>query len=228
MSVTPTKPVGAVDALNAESPSTPSGAVTGDDVIPLLLAVNPGIVVNYKRMAALDPKHRTWSSWEHKFRKLKARGKELAGGAAGADDQSSKAAGDMEETVILLIAANPGISFDYRQIAALDLQGRTYYSWEHRFRKWRASAKELVEQSGEAAGGDGDVAPVKKAKRARAKVKQAAPINVINDDNGCDRMARTLWRKLTAARNAKRLPKTLRTVRRPKKREAAKRGLLGS
>lgn len=190
MSVTPTKPVGAVDSLDAESPS--GRAAAGEDLIPLLLAVNPGIVVNYKRMAALDPKHRTWSSWEHKFRKLKARGKELAAGAAKAEGETSKAAGDVEESVILLIAANPGITFNYKEIAALDLQGRTFYSWEHRFRKWRASAKELAEEAAKDNGekeDNGDDAPIKKAKKARAKVKQVAPINVINDDNGCDKQA---------------------------------------
>ena len=47
-----------------------------DDIIPLLLAVHK-LVPNYKAMSALDQGGRTQSSFEHKFRKWRARAREL-------------------------------------------------------------------------------------------------------------------------------------------------------
>ncbi|MCJ1426965.1 hypothetical protein MMC29_004868 [Sticta canariensis] len=160
MSVTPTKTVGkvrAVNSSNAGSPSASNRAAIGDDIIPLLLAVNPGIVLNYRQMAALDPRHRTYSSWEHKFRKWKARAKEIAEGAAKANGESSKAAGDMEDNT----TAEPAVALKRKTTSRLESQ----------------------------ASNDGDDAPIKKSKKAPAKVKQAAPINAINDDNASDKQA---------------------------------------
>lgn len=41
-------------------------------------------------MMALDPQHRTYSSWEHKFRKWRAKAKDIANGTAKANGESSK------------------------------------------------------------------------------------------------------------------------------------------
>lgn len=159
MSVTSTKTVGkgAVNSSNAGSPSASNKAATGDDIIPLLLVVNPGIVVNYKQMAALDPQHRTYSSWEHKFRKWKARAREIAEGAAKENGESSKAAGDTEDNT----TAEPAVALKRKTTSRLGSQGSN----------------------------DGDDAPIKKSRKAPAKVNQVAPINAINDDNASDKQA---------------------------------------
>ena len=92
MPVTPTKPGGKERAVS--SMSTGSPGATNDDVIPVLLAANPGITLNYKQMMALDPQHRTYSSWEHKFRKWRAKAKDIANGTAKANGESSKDTND--------------------------------------------------------------------------------------------------------------------------------------
>ncbi|MCJ1470836.1 hypothetical protein MMC07_009483 [Pseudocyphellaria aurata] len=93
MSVTPTKPAGDGRTVNTTSPSMPNPATVNDDIIPVLIAANPGLILNYKQMTALDPHHRTNSSWEHKFRKWRARAKEIADGTAEVKGESSKDAG---------------------------------------------------------------------------------------------------------------------------------------
>ena len=71
--------------------------LTDDDVIPLLLAANPKVVLNYKVMASLSKGARTHSSLEHRFRKWKARAKEIQAEnegpeeAAGVVDKDGKA-----------------------------------------------------------------------------------------------------------------------------------------
>lgn len=160
MSVTPTKTVGkglAVNSSNAGSPSASSKAATGDDTIPLLLAANPGLTLNYKQLAALDPEHRTYYAWEHKFRKWKARAKELVEINAQANGESSKAAGDMEDNT----TAEPTVALKRKTTSRLGSQGSN----------------------------DVDDAPIKKSKKVPPKVKQAAPINAINDDNASDKQA---------------------------------------
>lgn len=91
MSVTPTKPVGKGRTVSTTSPSASNA---NDDIIPVLIAANPGLALNYKQMTVLDPKHRTWSSWEHKFRKWRARAKDIVDGNAEVNGESSKDAGD--------------------------------------------------------------------------------------------------------------------------------------
>ena len=86
---TPTKTAGKARATNKASTTSPSANSAGvnDDIIPLLLATTNNATINYKQIAALDPQQRTASSFEHKFRKWKARAKELLDGVAngGAD-----------------------------------------------------------------------------------------------------------------------------------------------
>lgn len=98
MSDTPTKPVAkgrTVKPKTTGSPSASSAAAINDDVIPILLAANPALHVNYRQMVVVDPQHRTYSAWEHRFRKWKAKAKELADATANGNEESSKDAGDM-------------------------------------------------------------------------------------------------------------------------------------
>ena len=66
---------------NTPSPSKHEQSTTqsaaNDEIIPLIIAANPGLILNYKAISALDPNKRTPSSFEHRFRKWKARAKEL-------------------------------------------------------------------------------------------------------------------------------------------------------
>ncbi|KAL8746421.1 MAG: hypothetical protein Q9190_001558 [Brigantiaea leucoxantha] len=48
-----------------------------DDVMPLLFAAHPDFVPKYKIMTALDEKHRSESSFEHRFRKWRQEGRKL-------------------------------------------------------------------------------------------------------------------------------------------------------
>lgn len=98
--LTPSKPAGKSRTMNAalvESPSSANAAATAlDDMIPLLLAANPGLTVNYKQMAALDKQKRTYSSIEHKFRKWRAIAKEITEGATTASGEASKDSSDVQ------------------------------------------------------------------------------------------------------------------------------------
>ncbi|MCJ1469283.1 hypothetical protein MMC07_007916 [Pseudocyphellaria aurata] len=93
MSDTPTKPVGKGRTVTPKSPSASKAAAINDDVIPVLLAANPNLTLNYQMMTTLDPQHRTYFAWEHKCRKWRAKAKELVD-AASANGESSKDAGD--------------------------------------------------------------------------------------------------------------------------------------
>ncbi|KAL9611795.1 MAG: hypothetical protein Q9167_003563 [Letrouitia subvulpina] len=59
------------------SPTKGSAISSLDDVMPLFFAAHPNIVPKYKIMAALDPKKRTESSFEHRFRKWRQEGRAL-------------------------------------------------------------------------------------------------------------------------------------------------------
>lgn len=58
-----------------ESPQS-SAANTADEIIPLLLAAHK-LKPNFKEMSALDNKKRSESSFEHKFRKWRAKAREI-------------------------------------------------------------------------------------------------------------------------------------------------------
>ncbi|KAI4211252.1 MAG: hypothetical protein LQ351_005936 [Letrouitia transgressa] len=59
------------------SPTKGSAISSLDDVMPLFFAAHPTVVPKYKVMAALDPKERTESSFEHRFRKWRQEGRTL-------------------------------------------------------------------------------------------------------------------------------------------------------
>ena len=88
----------------ADKSASKSAPGPNDDLIPLLIASNQtGLALNYNRMAALDPHGRTYAALEHKFRKFKARAKEILdaegtgegnGGAGKAEAKKRKTRGD--------------------------------------------------------------------------------------------------------------------------------------
>ncbi|KAI4161445.1 MAG: hypothetical protein LQ342_004848 [Letrouitia transgressa] len=67
------------------SPVKGSAISSLDDVMPLFFAAHPTVVPKYKIMAALDPKKRTESSFEHRFRKWRQEGGALVEAHGGAE-----------------------------------------------------------------------------------------------------------------------------------------------
>lgn len=142
-----------------------------DDLIPLVIASHPGSMssLNYNRMNELDPQKRTYYALEHKFRKFKARAKEICdaeGGGKGLDvgkasvgKAGAKSPGNQHEDLIpVLIASIPGrITLNFNRMKELDPYGRTASSLEHKFRKYKAAAKEILDaDGGKATEEDGD------------------------------------------------------------------------
>lgn len=142
-----------------------------EDLIPLVIASHPGSMssLNYNRMIKLDPQKRTYYALEHKFRKFKARAKEICdveGGGRGFDvgkasegKAGAKSPSNQHEDLIpLLIASIPGrITLNFNRMKELDPHGRTASSLEHKFRKYKAAAKEILDaDGGKATEEDGD------------------------------------------------------------------------
>lgn len=146
-------------------PTTPekSGGKTrpggNDDLIPLLIAGNPGLTLNYNRMRDIDPQKRTYYALEHKFRKFKARAKEICDAEGAKDLDVGKAVVEKAETkstsissnqhedlIPLIIASSPGKPvLNFNRMKQLDPHGRTASSFEHKFRKYKAAAKEILD-----------------------------------------------------------------------------------
>lgn len=77
---------------SAPSPrGKPAAATDVDSIMPLLFATIGNPSISFKKMAAMDPENRTESSLEHKFRKWRQKGREIAeknpehAGSFGAD-----------------------------------------------------------------------------------------------------------------------------------------------
>ena len=77
----------------------PANATDANSIIPLLLATIGNPTISFKKMAAMDELGRTESSLEHKFRKWREKGREIAAqspehigtqGSAGAGAAASK------------------------------------------------------------------------------------------------------------------------------------------
>ena len=77
----------------------PTNANDANSIIPLLLATIGNPTISFKKMAAMDELERTESSLEHKFRKWREKGREIASqnpehtgtqGSAGAGAAASK------------------------------------------------------------------------------------------------------------------------------------------
>lgn len=70
------------------SPSGKRGAVSNeiDTIIPLLFAAHPDFKPSYQKMVAMDKHGRTYAALEHKFRKWRQTGREIA--AASPNDES--------------------------------------------------------------------------------------------------------------------------------------------
>lgn len=160
-----------------------------DDLIPLVIASHPGgFALNYNRMTELDPQKRTYYALEHKFRKLKARAKEICDaeggkaldvGKASVEKAGAKSPNNQHEDLIpLLIATIPGrITLNFKRMKELDPHGRTASSLEHKFRKYKAAAKEILDAAGGKKTEDGSssakmiVTPTKKRKTKGEEVK---------------------------------------------------------
>ena len=74
-----------------ESPKKGAGAGSTTDIdtlMPLLFAVHPEVKPNYKKMSAIDEYKRTAAALEHKFRKWRHKGVEIA--AAHPEECSTK------------------------------------------------------------------------------------------------------------------------------------------
>lgn len=146
-------------------PTTPEksggkpGAGGNDDLIPLVIASHPGgLSLNYNKMKELDPQKRTYYALEHKFRKFKARAKEICDAEGGKALDVEKAsvekaakspANQHEDLIPLLIASIPGrVTLNFKRMKELDPHGRTASSLEHKFRKYKAAAKEILDADG--------------------------------------------------------------------------------
>ena len=128
----------------------------GNDLIPLVIASHPGgFSLNYNRMIEIDPQKRTYYALEHKFRKFKARAREICDAEGGkaldigkpsVEKAEAKSPNDRHEDLIpLLIASIPGrITLNFKRMKELDPHGRTESSLEHRFRKYKAAAKDIL------------------------------------------------------------------------------------
>lgn len=158
-----------------------------EDLIPLVIASHPGgMSLNYKRMKELDPQKRTYYALEHKFRKFKARAKEICDaeggkaldvGKASVEKAGAKSPNNQHEDLIpLLIASIPGrITLNFNRMKELDPHGRTASSLEHKFRKYKAAAKEILDADGGKATEDEnssvEITPTKKRKTKGEGVK---------------------------------------------------------
>lgn len=168
-----------------------------DDLIPLVIASHPGgLALNYNKMKEIDPQKRTYYALEHKFRKFKARAKEICDaeggkaldvGKASVEKAGAKSPNNQHEDLIpLLIASIPGrITLNFNRMKELDPHGRTASSFEHKFRKYKAAAKEILDANGGKATEDGSSSanvtptptPTKKRKTKSDGVK-------VESDNG--------------------------------------------
>lgn len=131
-----------------------------DDLIPLVIASHPGgLSLNYTKMIELDPQKRTYYALEHKFRKFKARAKEICDaeggkpldvGKASVEKAGAKSPNNQHEDLIpLLIASKYGrVTLNFNRMKELDPHGRTASSFEHKFRKYKAAAKEILDADG--------------------------------------------------------------------------------
>lgn len=88
------------------------------------------------------------------------------------------AAANEDELILLLLASNPKLVLDYKAMSDLSNGTRTVYALQHRFRKLKASAKEMqTEHDGAEEAGDGKdkkavIAEKPLAKRSRAVIKK--------------------------------------------------------
>jgi hypothetical protein len=89
MATTPSsaKPTGRGRTSNTAS----VGVAPNDDIIPLILAAHD-FTPNYRAMAALDDQHRTVPALEHKFRKWRAKAREISEVKKGENVEASKKA----------------------------------------------------------------------------------------------------------------------------------------
>ena len=89
---------------------------------------------------------------------------------------------DVDTVIPLLFAANPGIAPNYKKMSAMDSHGRTAVALEHKFRKWRAAAREILAAHPEEAGTDKVVGEPAKAKKPRVSKATNGHKKTVNDE----------------------------------------------
>ncbi len=62
---------------------------------------------------------------------------------------TSSVSNDANTFMPLLFAAHPEIVPNYRRMAAMDDQGRSYSALEHKFRNWRQAGKQILLEKGD-------------------------------------------------------------------------------
>lgn len=151
--------------------------------------------------------------------------------AAGKGRQSTVGT-DADSIMPLLFAAigNPAVSF--KKMAAMDSEGRTESSFEHKFRKWRQQARDLAEKFPEIAGPAPErtpkkprAAPAKKSTNGEAKQTDvgdghdgdageadAGGVKHSGDNLENEAVSRTRFSALKIADNIRLLPRALRPL----------------
>lgn len=91
---------------------------------------------------------------------------------------------DVDSVMATTLAALGNPSIPYKKMAAVDPKKRTEFAWQHRFRKWRSAAKDLMSAHPEVLEG-GIVTPSTCAtkKTPASKRKSAQKVDDATDDN---------------------------------------------
>lgn len=97
---------------------------------------------------------------------------------------------DIDTIIPLLFAGSPGIIPNYNKMSALDEHGRTASALEHKFRKWRQVARDILAAHPEEAGSEKVVGQPNKTKNPRSskKGKQANGGAMVDDDESFNDM----------------------------------------
>ena len=101
---------------------------------------------------------------------------------------ASTVSNDANTFMPLLFAAHPDLVPNYRRMAAMDDQKRTYSALEHKFRNWRQAGKNILAEKGEevdTAGVSPKKGPVANARRNK-KVKKEDTESDEEDELGAE------------------------------------------
>ena len=62
---------------------------------------------------------------------------------------------DIDSVLPVLLASLGNPTIDYKAMAAMDELERTEFAWQHRFRRWKVQAKDILAAHGDEAGSNG-------------------------------------------------------------------------
>ena len=82
---------------------------------------------------------------------------------------------DIDNVIPVLLASLGNAPVNYKTIAAMDDLGRTEYAWQHRFRRWKSLAKDILDAH------PGLVTAAATAAPKRSPAKKAAEKQVAGD-----------------------------------------------